>query len=95
MFNSGDYVITSVSEKPAIIIENLRNLDQEDQYLVSISEYNGDYIWLDDNNIARINLLPEEKLSILANFDDWFYKTHTLLYQEIILDTLYTYFNKS
>jgi hypothetical protein len=64
------------------------------KYLISIDEYNGDYIWCDvvKNNVKFALISSEEKLSILANFGDFFYDCHKLLYQEIIIELLYAYF---
>ena len=43
----------------------------------SIDEYGGDYIWIPYNSIINIaDLTSEEKLSIVANFGDWFYEKH-------------------
>lgn len=33
-------------------------------------------------------MLPEEELSILANFGEWFYEHHKELYQEIIIKNI-------
>jgi hypothetical protein len=84
-FNNHDFVITNQSKKPAPIISQKKYENNYD-YLISIDEYGGDYIWTSD--IKRANILTEEKLSILANFEDFFYNEHKLLYQEIILETI-------
>ena len=83
VYNIGDFIITNQSSKPAIIISN-----QNNKLLVSISEFNGDYLFIDKANIKLANLKSEEKLSILANFGNWFYDCHKLLYQEIIIQNL-------
>lgn len=83
----GDFIITTKSLSPAVVISN--NLDNmENKLLVSISEYNGDYIFIDvsDANIIRID--NYSKLSILAGFGEWFYEQHKELYQEHIVNTL-------
>ena len=83
-YKVGDFIVTDKSEYPAIIIEKEghRNL------LVSIVEYNGDYIWLETEEVEKAELNEEEKLSILGKFGDWFYNVHTLIYQELIIDAL-------
>ena len=86
-YNIGDFIITYKSWKPALIIAK----DDEDiqGFLVSIDEYNGDYIWINISNIIELaDLKSEEKLSILANFGSWFYDQHKLLYQELIIENL-------
>lgn len=84
-YNIGDFVKINDSLKPAIIIskDNTNN-----SLLVSIHEYNGDYKWVSQNSIEHSNINSEEKLSILANFGDWYYDQHKLLYQELIIENL-------
>lgn len=83
-YNIGNFIITDRSSKPAIIISK-----ELDRFLISIDEYKGDYIWIESKNCNSIaNLKSEEKLSIVANFDNWFYDAHKLLYQELIIENL-------
>ena len=82
-FNSGDFVTTIHSYKPGLVIQK-NNLNS----LISIHEYNGDYEWINNTGLQLINLLPEEELSIIANFGEWFYEEHKNLYQEIILKNI-------
>ena len=79
----GDFVLIAESEKPGLIVSKV-----EDRLLISIDEYNGDYILLDYDNAEYINMLPQEQLSILANFGEWFYEQHKELYQEIIIKNI-------
>ena len=81
--NIGDFVLIKESKKPGLIISKV-----EDRLLISIHEYNGDYIFVDYDNAEYINMLPEEELSILANFGEWFYEQHKELYQEIIIKNI-------
>jgi hypothetical protein len=81
--NIGEFVLIEKSKKPGLIISKI-----EDTLLVSIDEYNGDYIFAEYDNAEYINMLPEEKLSILANFGEWFYDQHKELYQEIIIENI-------
>ena len=69
------------------------NNNDTNKYLISIDEYNGDYIWCDviKHNVKNAVISSEEKLSILANFGDFFYDCHKLLYQEIIIELLNIY----
>lgn len=46
--------------------------------VVSITEFEGEY--------ANIN--PEEKLSILSKFSEFFYEYHKELYQNIIIENI-------
>jgi hypothetical protein len=84
-FEVGQFIITSRSYKPAFIINNII---LNNQLLVSIHEYFGDYLWVDINNIQNISLACEEELSILAGFGPWFYDAHKLLYQEKIINCI-------
>jgi len=82
--NKGDFVLIKESKKPGIIIST----KVEDSLLISIHEYDGDYIFVDYNNAEYIDIEPEEKLSILANFGEWFYDEHKELYQEILIENI-------
>lgn len=81
--NIGEFVLIAESKKPGLIVSKV-----EDRLLISIDEYNGDYIFVDYDNTEYINMLPEEQLSILANFGEWFYEQHKELYQEIIIKNI-------
>lgn len=84
---NGDFIITSKSSFPAVIIQK-----DETSSLVSIQEYNGDYLFIDNTEINKTNLKPEEELSLLSNYSTWFYNEHKNIFQEIILKNLYAYF---
>ena len=84
--NIGDFVLIEESKKPGLIVSKV-----EDRLLISIDEYNGDYIFVDYDNAEYINMLLEEQLSILAKFEDWFYEQHKELYQEIIIKNIIEY----
>lgn len=84
--NVGDFILIEKSKKPGLIVSK-----EEDILLVSIYEYMGDYISVDNNKVKYINMLPEEQLSILANFGEWFYEQHKELYQEIIIKNIIEY----
>lgn len=84
--NIGEFVFIAESKKPGLIVSKV-----EDRLLISIDEYNGDYIFVDYDNAEYINMLPEEQLSILANFGEWFYEQHKELYQEIIIKNIIEY----
>jgi len=79
----GDFVLIKESKKPGLIVSKV-----EDRLLISIDEYKGDYILLDYDNTEYIDIEPQEKLSILANFGDWFYDKHKELYQEILIENI-------
>lgn len=87
-YNVGDFIKTNKSKNPALIICKNNN-----HLLVSIVEYEGDYIWVtissaNQDGLEIADLLSEEKLSILASFGDWYYEQHTLLFQEILIEAL-------
>ena len=81
--NIGEFVLIVESKKPGLIVSKV-----EDRLLISIDEYNGDYIFVDYDKAEYINMLLEEQLSILANFGDWFYDQHKELYQEILIKNI-------
>ena len=75
------------SKKPSLIISK-----SELQYLITIDEFNGDYLWVDKYICDLVNLSPDEELSILSNYGQWFYNEHKDIFQELILKNLYSYF---
>ena len=89
----GKFISIKESNKPGVIISYDFN-DLNNKILVSIHEYGGDYIWIDKNNIYLDNVDNIDnidnyyKLSILANFNDWFYDQHKDIYQNLIINTL-------
>jgi hypothetical protein len=86
-YNIGDFIITYKSWKPGLIITK-ENRDIP-CFLVSVDEFNGDYMWISNRDIIELaDLKSEEKLSIVANFGNWFYDQHKLLYQELIIENL-------
>ena len=85
-FNKGDFIITSESKFPAVVIE--KSTQNYNHLLISITEYNGDYTFCSINNIEKANITIEHELSILANFGDFFYNQHKLLYQETIINCI-------
>ena len=86
--NIGDFVYSNKSIKPGLVVnKNILN----NEFLISIDEYNGDYIWIQYANLDPVNLESEEKLSIIANFGSWFYDQHKEIYQEILIENLQHY----
>jgi len=81
--NVGEFVLIAESKKPGLIISKV-----EDRLLISIDEYKGDYICVENNKAKYIDIKQEEQLSILANFGEWFYEQHKELYQEIIIKNI-------
>lgn len=84
--NVGEFVLIAESKKPGLIISKI-----EDKLLISIHEYKGDYIFVENNKAKYIDIKLEEQLSILANFGEWFYEQHKELYQEIIIKNIIEY----
>ena len=85
--NINSFIISSNSLKPSLIID-----ENVDEYLVTIDEFNGDYKWIYKDICDLVNLSPDEELSILSNYGEWFYNQHKDIFQEIILKNLYYYF---
>ena len=90
IFNRGDFIMCAKSIKPALVINRY-----EDNSLISIFEYKGDYIFMNNDEAEIILLQPEEELSLIAEYGSWFYEQHTIMYQEIILKNLVLYFVKT
>lgn len=85
--NSGDFIVSKHSKFPSLIIKK-----EENNYLISINEYDGDYKYICKDEAFKINLKPCEELSILSNFGNWFYQSHSNIYQEIIIKNLINYY---
>ena len=85
--NIGDFIISKYSKTPSLIIDKIQNA-----FLVSLTEFNGDYKYIEKEEAIKINLNPSQELSILSNFGHWFYKSHPTIYQEIIIKNLNNYF---
>ena len=61
----------------------------EYNYYVSLKEYGGDYVHIDGYCILweKINK-PDELLSYLGNFGDWWFIQHNDVYQEILIKVI-------
>ena len=81
------FIMSEHSNMPSLIVG-----ENELQYLITIDEFNGDYMWADKYKCDTINISPEEELSILSNYGKWFYDSHRDKFQEIILKNLYYYY---
>ena len=88
MFEKHTFIELNQSKFPGIIIDKL---DNHFSYLVSMVEYQGDYLITGFNDMSMINLNPEDKLSILGKFGEWFYSKHSDIYQQVILENLKIY----
>lgn len=88
MFEKYSFIKLTQSSFPGIIIDFK---DNDLSYLISIVEYQGDYLFTDKGNIFEISLSPEEKLSILGKFGKWFYDQHKDIFQQVILENLQIY----
>lgn len=61
----------------------------EYEYVVSIPEYGGDYIVMNDTSIIKpINLSIINKLYIISKFGDWWFKEYKSIYQELLIEAL-------
>jgi hypothetical protein len=85
----GDFICCTSSHKPSLIIK-----EEEESILITIDEYNGDYKWIKKYEADKIILTPEEELSLVLKYGDWFYKMHENIIQEIIIKNLNYYFMK-
>jgi hydrogenase maturation factor len=98
-YNIGDFVNIPYSRKPSLIIKIIDNVDYNNtsvdnisnsvNALLSIDEYNGDYLIMKVSDIISVATIDNyEELSILANFGDWFHNSHKDIYDSLIIDTL-------
>lgn len=85
----GDFICSTSSHKPSLIIK-----EEGESILITIDEYNGDYKWIKKYEADKIILTPEEELSLVLKYGDWFYKMHENIIQEIIIKNLNYYFMK-
>jgi len=91
----GDFIITKISNNPGLIIDNNVIINENTkELLVSISEFKGDYIILNKNEVKKSIISPLTALIILANFDNWFYQEHKDIYNEKIIDFAFYYKDK-
>lgn len=86
MYHIGQFIKIINSNYPSLIVKKMENQD----LLVSILEYNGDYCIVNQNSdeIKLLNLSPPEELFIISSFGDWFYNQHQFLYNEIIIKNI-------
>ena len=86
MYNVGQFVKITKSKYPSLIVHKMDG----NELLVSIIEFNGNYTIVDaeSDNIKLLYLEPEEELSIISSFGDWYYNHHQLLYIEIIIKNI-------
>ena len=83
----GDFIITNYSNFPSLIV--CKNLNNSNNFLITIHEYNGDYKIIKTSEIIEfINLSVEEKLCILSRYGDWFYYQHKNIFQELIIESI-------
>jgi hypothetical protein len=85
----GDFICSTSSYKPSLIIK-----EEEERILITIDEYNGDYKWIKKYEADKIILNPEEELSLVLKYGEWFYNMHENIMQEIIIKNLNYYFKK-
>ena len=61
----------------------------EYDYMISIPEFGGDYVWTAHDEIYGLMNVPcEYKLHLISNFGSWWYCSHKSLYQSIIIEAL-------
>lgn len=87
IFQNDDFIKIDSSNYPAVIVSC--NDFNSEKYLVSIVEYGGDYLFVEnDNIIKKLSLTNEKKLSILSMFGSWFYESHKRLFQSLIIENI-------
>ena len=59
------------------------------KYLLSVREYMGDYIIVEQQNMIKINLDNSEKIYEIMNYGEWWIESHREIYNGIILNLLF------
>ena len=85
--NVGDFIKTTLSKFPSLIVQKGTNTNK-DLLLVTVHEYNGDYAWINKQDLTPLSLKPEEELCIVVNYGNWFREYHENLFQEILLKNI-------
>jgi len=85
--NVGDFIKTTLSRFPSLIVQKGTNTNK-DLLLVTVHEYNGDYAWINKQDLKPLSLKPEEELCIVVNYGKWFREYHENLFQEILLKNI-------
>lgn len=83
-YNVGDFIKTNLSNFPSLIVKK----EKDNNLLVTLHEYKGDYVWVNKNIAIPLSLKPEEELSIILNYEKWFIEYHKNLFQEILLKNI-------
>ena len=86
MYAIGQFIKITKSNYPSLIVQKMK----QNELLVSIIEFNGDYTIVDTqiDDIKLLYLPPEEELFIISSFGDWYYNHYQLLYNEIIIKNI-------
>ena len=91
----GDFIITKISNNPGLIIDNNVIINENTkELLVSITEFKGDYIILNKNEVKKSIISPLKAVTILSKFDKWFYQEHKDIFIEKIIDFALYYKDK-
>ena len=83
----GDFIKTTLSKFPSLIVDKGTNTNK-DLLLVTVHEYNGDYAWINKQDLTQVSLKAEEELCIVVNYGNWFREYHKNLFQEILLKNI-------
>jgi hypothetical protein len=58
-------------------------------YLVSVPDFKGDYVWIADENVkGKLNLPMEYKLSMIGQFGDWWHTEHDSIYHCLLIEAI-------
>ena len=89
-YNIYNYIGVIVKKKLKNKAERTIYWFKEDyEYLVSIPEYGGDYIWCDEDTInGEIKPPLEYKLYMISNFGNWWYSQHKSVYQKLVVEAV-------
>ena len=84
IFNETQNNINNSIDITKLEIKNDSNI----KYLLSIREYKGDYIIVEEQDMIKINLDNFEKIYEIMQYDEWWIELHRDIYNGIILNLL-------
>ena len=72
------------------VVVSCAKVENDVSYMVSLREFQGDYSWIYDDDIEYevSDMEVHDKLSIIANFGEWWYSFHKNIYQQLLIEAI-------
>jgi len=83
MFHIGQFLSCDRFNNPIMVIKKENN-----NYLVSVREYNGDHAYINENDLKYIDIDIYDKLYQISGYGDWWFKEYKNIYQSLIIKAL-------